>query len=74
MLSAIKGFKVVTPAFEPYVLPITVVIIIDLFMAQAWGTASVASFIGQITIVWFLVIATTGVPYILKSPEVLVSF
>ncbi|WP_374329775.1 potassium transporter Kup [Aestuariivirga sp.] len=74
VLSAIEGLKVVTPAFEPYVLPITVGIIIGLFMVQARGTASVASFFGPITILWFLVIAAAGIPHILKNPEVLVSF
>ena len=57
VLSAIEGLKIVTPAFDPYVLPITLAIIIGLFAVQARGTASVAALFGPITLVWFAAIA-----------------
>ena len=54
VLSAVEGLKIVTPSFEPYVLWITVAIIIGLFAVQSRGTASVAKFFGPITLVWFI--------------------
>ena len=57
VLSAVEGLKVVTPAFETYVVPITVVILVALFLVQSRGTASVAAFFGPVMLVWFAVIA-----------------
>ena len=54
VLSAVEGLKIVTPAFEPYVLPLTLVIILGLFLVQSQGTGRVAAFFGPITLVWFL--------------------
>ena len=52
-----RGLKIVTPAFEPYVVPLTVVILVALFAVQSRGTAQVAAFFGPITLVWFIAIA-----------------
>ena len=71
VLSAIEGLDVATPAFHPYVLPITVVILLALFAIQARGTASVASLFGPITALWFLAIAIPGLLWILHDPVVL---
>src|SRR5437016_9185318 len=60
VLSAVEGLKVATPAFEPYVVPLTVVILIALFAVQSRGTAQVAAFFGPITLVWFVAIAVPG--------------
>src|SRR5436190_10336370 len=57
VLSAIEGIKLVTAAFEPYVVPRTVAILIVLFAVQSRGTASVATFFGPVMCVWFAVIA-----------------
>ena len=57
MLSAVEGLKVATPAFDAYVVPLTVVILIALFAVQSRGTAKVAAFFGPITLVWFVAIA-----------------
>ena len=54
VLSAVEGLKIVTPAFEPYVVPLTVAILIALFAVQSRGTASVAAFFGPICLVWFI--------------------
>ena len=54
VLSAVEGLKIATPAFEPYVVPLTVVILVALFAVQSRGTASVAAFFGPITLVWFM--------------------
>ncbi len=74
VLSAVEGLKVVTPAFEPYVIPIVVVILVALFAVQSRGTASVASFFGPITLVWFIALAVAGVWHIAQNTAVLRAF
>jgi KUP system potassium uptake protein len=64
VLSAVEGLKLVTPAFDPYVLPITIGIIIGLFAVQSHGTAKVAAFFGPVTIVWFIIMALGGLRHI----------
>src|SRR4030088_2585160 len=60
VLSAVEGLKVATPVFEPYVLPITVILLLALFLVQRRGTALVGGFFGPITAVWFIVIGLLG--------------
>ena len=60
VLSAVEGLKVVAPAFEAYVVPLTVVILVGLFAVQSRGTARVAAFFGPITLVWFAAIAAAA--------------
>src|SRR6266480_4446368 len=74
VLSAIEGLKLATPAFDPYVVPLTALILIALFAAQARGTAKVAALFGPITLIWFIAIAGAGVPQIMRNPTVLVAF
>jgi KUP system potassium uptake protein len=71
VLSAIEGIKLVTEAFEPYVVPLTVLILVVLFAAQSRGTARVAAFFGPVMCIWFAVIAIAAVPPIMQHPEVL---
>jgi KUP system potassium uptake protein len=71
VLSAIEGIKLVTKAFDPYVVPITVVILLALFAVQSRGTARVAAFFGPIMAIWFGVLAIGAIPPILRHPEVL---
>jgi len=71
VLSAIEGIKLVTSAFDPYVVPLTVVILLMLFAVQARGTARVAAFFGPIMTVWFAVIAIAAITPITRHPEVL---
>src|ERR1700736_1195311 len=71
VLSAIEGIKLVTEAFESYVVPLTVLILLALFAAQSRGTARVAAFFGPVMLIWFLIIAIAAVPPILQRPEVL---
>jgi KUP system potassium uptake protein len=73
VLSAIEGIKLVTAAFEPYVVPLTVVILLALFAAQSRGTARVAAFFGPIMCVWFAVLAIVAIPPIMHYPEVLLA-
>ena len=71
VLSAIEGLKTVTPAFDPYVVPITVLILIALFVVQSRGTARIAAFFGPITLVWFVVLAIAGIWHVAQNPAVL---
>jgi KUP system potassium uptake protein len=71
VLSAIEGIKLVTAAFDSYVVPLTIVILIILFAVQSRGTARVAAFFGPVMVVWFIVIAAAAVPQIARHPEVL---
>jgi len=71
VLSAIEGLKIATPAFDPYVVPVTVAILIGLFAVQSHGTAKVAAFFGPITLVWFVTLAAAGLWHIGQNPAVL---
>jgi len=71
VLSAVEGLKVATPAFEPYIVPLTVIILVALFAVQSRGTAQVAAFFGPITLIWFIAIAIVGVQHIAANPSVL---
>src|ERR1700716_943291 len=71
VLSAIEGIKLVTEAFESYVVPLTVLILVVLFADQSRGTARVAAFFGPVMCIWFAVIAIAPLPPIMKQPEVL---
>jgi KUP system potassium uptake protein len=71
VLSAVEGLKVATPAFDPYVLPITIALLVALFAVQSRGTGKVAVFFGPITMVWFVAIAATGAMHIADDPGVL---
>ena len=74
VLSAIEGLNVITPDFEAFVLPLTLVIIVGLFLVQAQGTGRVAAFFGPITLVWFVAIAAAGLWHIFDYPSVLMAF
>ena len=70
VLSAVEGLRLVTPAFEHFVLPVTVVILIALFAVQWRGTARVASLFGPVMTVWFLSLAAAGLMHIADEPHV----
>ncbi len=73
VLSAIEGLNIATDAFEPYVLPLTVIILVGLFSVQSHGTAKVSTYFAPITTVWFFVIAVAGGVEIAAYPRVLVA-
>lgn len=70
VLSAIEGLEFVTPVFEPYVIPITIAILVALFSLQSRGTAKVGALFGPIVLVWFLTLGTLGVSHIVRNPSV----
>ncbi|CAM8657154.1 Kup K+ transporter [Comamonadaceae bacterium] len=71
VLSAVEGLEVITPAFKPYVLPICTGVLIALFAFQRFGTSAVGKFFGPIILVWFGVLAATGVAQIAQEPAIL---
>jgi KUP system potassium uptake protein len=74
VLSAIEGLKVATPAFDPYVVPLTALILVVLFTFQSRGTARVATFFGPVMVVWFIAIAVAGLWHVARNPAVLWAF
>jgi KUP system potassium uptake protein len=71
VLAAVEGLKIATPAFEPFVLPVTVVILLALFAVQSRGTGRVALLFGPLMTTWFVAIAIFGALHIVDSPGVL---
>ncbi|MFL5128225.1 MAG: potassium transporter Kup [Microvirga sp.] len=71
VLSAVEGIKVATPAFTEYVVPITLAVLVGLFMVQSRGTGKVATFFGPVMALWFVTLAITGAWHIADDPGVL---
>jgi KUP system potassium uptake protein len=71
VLSAVEGLKVATPIFDPYVVPISLVLLIALFILQRRGTAAVGGMFGPIMLAWFAVLAVLGVANIARQPLIL---
>jgi KUP system potassium uptake protein len=74
VLSAVEGLKLVTPTLSPYVVPISVVILLLLFAVHSRGTAAVSKFFGPIMAVWFIVLAVAGVSHITDDYGILAAF
>lgn len=70
VLSAVEGLSLITPAFEPLVLPISMAILVGLFAVQSRGTASVAAFFGPLIAIWFVALAAGGVVNIPAQPSI----
>jgi KUP system potassium uptake protein len=73
VLSAVEGLEVVTPAFKPFVIPVTLVILVGLFLVQHYGSARVGGFFGPIVMVWFASLGLIGIHNIVGHPQVLVA-
>nr|WP_238178950.1 KUP/HAK/KT family potassium transporter [Methylobacterium dankookense] len=71
VLSAIEGLKVDAPVLTPFIVPITIVILIGLFLVQHKGVAAIGRVFGPVMLVWFVVITLLAIPSILHSPEIL---
>ena len=71
VLSAVEGLKLVTPALEHYVVPLTIFILVVLFSVQSSGTARVASAFGPVMVVWFATLAVLGLIHISDDPTVM---
>jgi KUP system potassium uptake protein len=73
VLSAIEGLKLVTPVFDAWVLPITIVILIGLFAVQSRGSGRISVFFGPVTLVWFITIGILGLVHIGDRPDILLA-
>jgi KUP system potassium uptake protein len=71
VLSGVEGLEVATPVFKPYIIPITVAILIGMFSFQHLGTGRVGSIFGPVMCVWFVTLACLGIYGIVRGPEVL---
>ena len=71
VLSAVEGLEIVTPAAKPYVVPISLVVLVALFAVQRRGTHDIGRLFGPITVIWFVAIAVAGVVPIVRNPDVL---
>jgi KUP system potassium uptake protein len=69
----VEGLEVVAPSLSAYILPLSIVILLTLFLAQSRGTAAVSAFFGPVTIVWFLVIGIVGLVHVAANPWVLIA-
>jgi KUP system potassium uptake protein len=71
VLSAIEGLEVATPAFSPYVVWLTIAVLVALYSVQSHGTAGIGRFFAPIMLIWFVALACMGVINIIKSPAIL---
>ena len=71
VLSAVEGLSIAAPAFDRFVIPISIGILIALFAVQRHGSAVMGKFFGPITLIWFLSIGAIGISSIIQSPFVL---
>ncbi len=71
ILSAVEGLEIATPAFKPYVIPITLGVLFVLFWFQKKGTASIGALFGPVMLIWFSTLALLGILNILHNPSVL---
>ena len=71
VLSSIEGLEVVTPRFVPYIVPLSLLVLVCLFPPQARGTSKVGRVFGPIIAFWFVVIAVLGLSSIMASPGIL---
>jgi KUP system potassium uptake protein len=71
VLSAMEGLEIATDRAKPFIVPLTVVILIALFVAQRRGTGGIGRFFGPVMIVWFVTIGALGLWHIVEHPEIL---
>src|SRR6476661_3873919 len=74
VLGAVEGLEVATHIFQPYIVPITLIILVSLFMIQSRGTARVGLLFGPVMVVWFVTIAILGLSWVAREPRVLAAF
>ena len=73
VLSALEGLNVATTVFKPYVLPLSVAVLVALFLSQPFGTAKLGRLFGPVMLLWFATIGLMGLAAIARSPGVLVA-
>jgi KUP system potassium uptake protein len=73
VLSAVEGLKVATPAFEPYVVPLALLLLVVLFSVQSRGSERVGRLFGPVMLVWFITLGALGIFHIVQQPAVLLA-
>lgn len=71
VLSAIEGLSIATQVFTPYVVPITLIILLGLFLVQSRGTADIGVIFGPVMAIWFLTIGAAGAWSVMREPAIL---
>ena len=71
VLGAMEGLQIVAPGLKPYIVPISVAILLGVFSIQRLGTGVVGKFFGPIIVLWFLMLGAIGVGHIAQQPEIL---
>ena len=71
VLAAVEGVEVVSTSFARFVIPITLIILTVLFLAQSKGTHKVGKLFGPVTLVWFIAIAGIGISNVVHNPEII---
>jgi len=71
VLSAVEGLELAAPSLTPYVVQITLVVLVALFMLQKRGTAGIGAVFGPVMVVWFAVLAGSGLVHLLRAPAIL---
>jgi KUP system potassium uptake protein len=71
VLGAMEGLELVTPGLEPYVVPISVAVLVGLFLVQRFGTGFVGRFFGPVIVLWFVTLGVTGATQIAQQPTIL---
>jgi KUP system potassium uptake protein len=71
VLSALEGLKVATKVFEPFIIPLTVAVLVGIFAVQKHGTARIGAIFGPITLVWFFTLGVLGLVELVKDPAIL---
>ena len=74
VLSAMEGIHVATPTLKPFVVPMTLIVLIGLYSIQSKGTAGIAKLFGPVMLLWFLVLAAMGIYNIIRVPSILLAF
>lgn len=73
VLSAVEGLEVATPLLKPYVLPITLIVLIALFLLQQRGTGGIGALFGPVMLIWFSTLGLAGVMNITAEPQILIA-
>ncbi len=74
ILGAVEGLKYVNPVFEGYVVPLTIAILVVLFVMQYRGTAGVAKIFAPVTLAWFVILGILGAYHLFDDPEIFLAF
>ena len=71
VLSAVEGLEIATPALASWVIPVTLAILVGLFLLQSRGTARIGAVFGPVMIVWFATLGVLGLSEVIQQPGVL---